>query len=260
MAETGGKRYYWLKLQDDFFKSKRIKKLRKIAGGDTYTIIYLKMQLLAMKNDGALEYTGLEQTFAEELALDLDEEPENVNVTINFLLSCGLLETNDNVEYFVPYAVANTGSETSSTKRVREFRARKALQCNTGVTPVKQNCNGEKEIEIETEIEIDNLYTPVVTHLNEKAGTKYRASSAKTRKVIHARVAEGFTLEDFMAVIDKKTAEWMGTEWEKFLRPETLFGPKFESYLNQNTTKKGGQNDGMEGAGAASAYQVGTWV
>ena len=266
MAETGGKRYYWLKLQDDFFKSKRIKKLRKIAGGDTYTIIYLKMQLLAMKSNGVLEYTGLEQTFAEELALDLDEEPENVSVTINFLLSCGLLETNDNVEYFVPYAVANTGSETSSTKRVREFRARKALQCNTDVTPakqdvtpMKQNCNGEKEIEIETEI--DNIYTPVVTYLNEKAGTKYRASSAKTQKVIHARAAEGFTLEDFMAVIDKKTAEWMGTEWEKFLRPETLFGPKFESYLNQSTTKKGGQqNDGMEGACAANTYQVGTWI
>lgn len=259
MAETGGKRYYWLKLQDDFFTSKRIKKLRKIAGGDTYTIIYLKMQLLAMKNNGMLEYTGLESTFAEELALDLDEEPENVSVTINFLLSYGLLETNDNVEYFVPYAVANTGSETSSAKRVREFRTRKALQCNTDVTPVKQNCNGEKEKEIETEI--DNIYTPVVTHLNKKAGTKYRASGAKTQKVIHARVAEGFTLDDFIAVIDKKTAEWMGTEWEKFLRPETLFGPKFESYLNQNTTQKGEpQNDGMEGAGAAAAYQVGTWV
>lgn len=259
MAETGGKRYYWLKLQDDFFKSKRIKKLRKIAGGDTYTIIYLKMQLLAMKNNGMLEYTGLESTFAEELALDLDEEPENVSVTINFLLSCGLLETNDNVEYFVPYAVANTGSETSSAKRVREFRTRKALQCNADVMPVKQNCNGEKEKE--KEIEIDNIYTPVVTHLNEKAGTKYRASGAKTQKVIHARLAEGYTLEDFVTVIDKKCAEWLGTDWEKFLRPETLFGPKFESYLNQNTTKKGEpQNDGMEGAGAAAAYQVGTWV
>ena len=261
MAETGGKRYYWLKLQDDFFKSKRIKKLRKIAGGDTYTIIYLKMQLLAMKNNGMLEYTGLESTFAEELALDLDEEPENVSVTINFLLSCGLLETNDNVEYFVPYAVENTGCEGAAAKRMREMRARKASQCYADVTPALQERYGEKEIEKEIETEIDNIYTPVVTYLNEKAGTKYRASSAKTQKVIHARVAEGFTLEDFMAVIDKKTDEWMGTEWEKFLRPETLFGPKFESYLNQNTiTKKGGQNDGMERAGAADAYQVGTWV
>lgn len=147
------KRYYWLKLQDDFFKSKRIKKLRKIAGGDTYTIIYLKMQLLAMKKDGVLEYTGLEPTFADELALDLDEEPENVSVTVSFLLSCGLLETSDNKEYFIPYAVLNTGSEGASAKRVREHRERKALQCNADVTDVKQISNGEIETEKEQEIE-----------------------------------------------------------------------------------------------------------
>ena len=153
MAES--KRYYWLKLQDDFFKSKRIKKLRRIAGGDTYTIIYLKMQLLAMKSGGVLEYTGLEQSFSDELALDLDEEPENVAVTVNFLLSCGLLETSDDKEYFVPYAVLNTGSEGASAKRVREHREKKALHCNTDVTPVKQICNGEKEKEKEKETEID---------------------------------------------------------------------------------------------------------
>ena len=151
-TEKSGKRYYWLKLQDDFFKSKRIKKLRKIAGGDTYTIIYLKMQLLAMKNNGVLEFTGLENTFAEELALDLDEEPENVAVTVNYLLSCGLLETDNETQYFVPYAVENTGSEAASAARVRRYRA---LHCNSDVTPMKQIGNGEKEIEKEIEIELE---------------------------------------------------------------------------------------------------------
>ena len=148
-------RYYWLKLQDGFFGSKRIKKLRKIAGGDTYTIIYLKMQLLAMKNNGVLEYTGLEDSFAEELALDLDEEPENVAVTVNYLLSCGLMETTDNKEFFIPYAVMNTGSETAAAKRVRDHRERKALQCNADVTEVKRIGNAEKEIDIEIEKEIE---------------------------------------------------------------------------------------------------------
>lgn len=154
MADS--KRYYWLKLPDDFFGSKRIKKLRNIAGGDTYTIIYLKMQLMAMKNGGMLEYTGLEPSFAEELALDLDEKPENVSVTVNFLLSCGLLETNDNKEFFVPYAVLNTGSEGASAKRVREYRSRKALLGNTNETQVKQISNGEIEKELELELEKDN--------------------------------------------------------------------------------------------------------
>ena len=64
----GEKKYYWLKLQNDFFSHKEIKKLRKIAGGDTYTVIYLKMLLVSLKNDGCLFYDGVEETFAEELA------------------------------------------------------------------------------------------------------------------------------------------------------------------------------------------------
>lgn len=151
-----GKRYYWLKLHDDFFSSKRIKKLRKMAGGDTYTIIYLKMQLIAMKNDGVLKWTGLESNFAAELALDLDEEEDNVSITLSYLLSCGLAETDDDVNYFLPYSISNTGSETASTQRSRECRARqKMLQCNTDATALQQTCNGEIEKEIEKDKEIE---------------------------------------------------------------------------------------------------------
>ena len=151
MAE--GKRYYWLRLHDDFFDSKRIKKLRKMAGGDTYTIIYLKMQLLAMKTEGVLKWTGLEPNVADELALDLDESPDDIKVTLAYLLSCGLVETSDDTNYFFPYAISNTGSETASTQRSRERRARqKLLQCNTTATQLQHNCNVEKEIEKEIEI------------------------------------------------------------------------------------------------------------
>ena len=82
------------------------------------------------------------------------------------------------------------------------------------------------------------LYTAIVDYLNRKTGANYRATGTKTQSLIHARLAEGFTFDDFVAVIDKKCSEWLGTEWEKFLRPETLFGTKFESYLNAKVTKK----------------------
>lgn len=144
-----GKRYYWLKLQDGFFTSKRIKKLRKLAGGDTFTIIYLKMQLLAMKTDGFLKWTGLEDDFASELALDLDEDPENVKVTLAYLISCGLVETSDNISFFLPWAVENTGSETSAAKRMRDMRER------NNVTPMLRDSYGEKEIEIEKELDLE---------------------------------------------------------------------------------------------------------
>lgn len=156
-----GKRYYWLKLPDDFFRQKTIKKLRKIAGGDTYTIIYLKMLLIAMKQDGRLYFEGVEDDFYEELALELDEEAENVNVTVRFLLAQGLIELVDETEYRLTECDKMVGSEAASTQRSRQCRERKALQCNTNATPcntLEQNGSVEKEIEkeIEKDKEKDN--------------------------------------------------------------------------------------------------------
>ena len=83
------------------------------------------------------------------------------------------------------------------------------------------------------------IYIYIVDYLNQKAGTKYKHSSKKTQTCIHARLAEGFTVDDFKTVIDKKCADWLGDQkMEQYLRPETLFGTKFEGYLNAKTTKK----------------------
>lgn len=78
-------------------------------------------------------------------------------------------------------------------------------------------------------------YQEIIDYLNEKAGKKFKVNE-KTKAHINARVNDGYTLADFRAVIEKKVAEWRGTEMDKFLRPETLFGTKFEGYLNQNET------------------------
>ena len=77
----------------------------------------------------------------------------------------------------------------------------------------------------------------IIQYLNMRTGAKYKSSTSKTKQLINARVNEGFTLDDFKTVIDKKCVEWCGTEFEKFLRPNTLFGTKFESYLNQHVVK-----------------------
>lgn len=148
MAEN--KRYYWLRLYDDFFTSKRIKKLRALAGGDTYTIIYLKMQLKAIKDDGYLYFDSIMTDFAEELALDIDESPDDVRVTIQYLMSVGLLEcSEDGEQYFLTYMPNLIGSETASTQRSRDCRKRKKeqemLQCNTDATQVQHPCNVEIE-------------------------------------------------------------------------------------------------------------------
>lgn len=156
MADT--KKYYWLKLKDDFFRDKRIKKLRRIAGGDTYTVIYLKMQLLSIKNNGMLIYEGIEENFAEELALELDEDTENVKVTLAFLHGNGMIEETEQDHFLMTETIKCIGSESASAERVRKHRERKnqkALQCNTQVTIGNTEIEKEKEIEIDTDKEID---------------------------------------------------------------------------------------------------------
>lgn len=155
MAE-GQKRYYWLKLQNDFFSRKEIKRLRRIAGGDTLTIIYLKMLCRSLKDNGRLYYDGLDNDFVSELAMDIDEDTENVQITVNYLIKTGLLEQIDEVEYTLKDAESNTGTETAVAARVRKHRERrKALQCNTDVTAAKQlgYVEIEKDKEIDKEIE-----------------------------------------------------------------------------------------------------------
>ena len=90
-----------------------------------------------------------------------------------------------------------------------------------------------------------NLYTEIISYLNEKAGTGYRSTSKKTRSLIDARIREGFGISDFQRVIDNKVADWNHPPREgredmrPYLRPETLFGTKFESYLNQRRAEEG---------------------
>ena len=160
------KRYYWLKLKADWFSDKRIKKLRSIAGGDTHTIIYLKMMLLSLKDEGKLYFEGVEDNFASEIALALDEDAENVKLTLAFLQRHGLIEIGDEDEYQLTEVPAIIGSETASTIRSRECRERKkqlaleqkALQCNTNETggnTLQQNDSVEREKEIERDKEIE---------------------------------------------------------------------------------------------------------
>ena len=153
---TENRRYCWLKLKEDFFTDKRIKRLRRISGGDTYTIIYLKLLLLSLKDSGKLYYDGVETDFIKELALTIDEKEDDVMVTVNYLIAQNLMEIIvENDEYFLTEIPSLIGSETASTRRSRKSREQKMLQCNTTATLMQQNCNTEIEIEKEIDIELE---------------------------------------------------------------------------------------------------------
>lgn len=159
------KRYYWLQLKTDFFDQKEIKLLRKIAGGDTYTIIYLKMLLASLKDEGKLYFESIGDDFAEEIALLIDEDPENVSITLKYLESKNLIEIVEDDEYFLNRVPEMVGSEAYSTERSRRHRERKkaqellqengeTLQCNANETECNVTQLRDRE---EIELDIDNI-------------------------------------------------------------------------------------------------------
>lgn len=111
----------------------------------------------------------------------------------------------------------------------------------------------EKPKEENEDVEKKEKISEIINYLNEKCGTRYRSPASETVRHINKRLSEGFSIDDFKTVIDKKSYEWMGTEREKYLRPQTLFGTKFESYLNQNILSKeqSQKNQWMEKWGSA---------
>ena len=157
MSRVMNKRYYWLKLKEDFFNDLKIKKLRKTAGGDTYTIIYLKLLILSLPDKGILFFENVEETFPEELALIIHEEIENVKFTLAYMNSQNLIQKINQYEYLLPETKFLTGSETASTIRSKRCRERKALQCNINAAPLQLQCSEDtdkdKEIEKDTDKE-----------------------------------------------------------------------------------------------------------
>lgn len=155
------KTFYWLKLPVGFFNQREIKGLRKLARGDTYTIIYLKMLLQATPTEGSIYFQGIEDEFASDIALELDEDPENVKATLDYLESKRLIEYVSEVELKVLEVENMTGSETDAARRMRNSRANKKAKENSSgaternnVTPTSNEVpKGYTEIEIEIEKE-----------------------------------------------------------------------------------------------------------
>lgn len=135
---------------------------------------------------------------------------------------------------------SKTGSETGS-KEESTAASKKASDIYSSSLLLLPDSSSEEEGCGEEDGAIP--YAEIVATLNEAAGTSYRPTSKKTRQLIHARWAEGFRLPDFEAVIATMSAAWLNDpKMGAYLRPETLFGTKFESYLNRPRPRKGARD------------------
>ena len=197
------KRYFWIQLKKDFFDSKAMKKLRKVPGGDTYTIIYLKMMLQSLgKDNGKLMFEGYENNFASEIALDIDEDEDAVSVAISILKKFGLIEMVSDTEMFMTEVPALTGSETDSTIRSRKSRA---LQCNTDASPTHRIGNTDIDIEKEKDTDTEKqLDTELKTE--KKTEKKKRTASPTITEEKASEMMEPTKISD---PVKEKVLEWL---------------------------------------------------
>ena len=120
------------------------------------------------------------------------------------------------------------------TNKTEQLQQVEDLGNNNLTTNQQQSNNTTKKKEKDN----NNIYSLVIDYLNRKASTNYRSTTKNTQGFINARLKEGYTVEDFKKVIDSKSKEWLNTDFEKYLRPATLFGTKFENYLNEANKKE----------------------
>jgi uncharacterized phage protein (TIGR02220 family)/predicted phage replisome organizer len=237
----------WIKITTDMFDNRKIKHLRRLPDGNNIVLIWVMLLTMAGRcNSGGMIFLTENIPYTPKMLADeLDFEENTVQLALKALEQLNMIVTDHGffaIAGWEEYQNIEGMDKIREQNRLRQakFKEKKrALPGNvTGNVTVTQG--NATDIDIEEELEKEKeIYETVVSYLNKKAGTNYRATTAKTRTAIHARLAEKFTVENFKTVIDKKCDEWIGTEYEKYLRPETLFGTKFEGYLNAKT----GRND-----------------
>lgn len=264
----------WIKITTDIFDDEKILLIESLP--DAYSIIVCWFKLLCLagkQNNSGVFMMNNQIAYTDKMLATIFRMKEStVQLALRTFEQFGMVEIIDGV---ITIPNWNKHQSLDALEKKREYQKelmRRRREEQKRLCEANRDTNNEanseanvscldKEEEQDKIRDKESIYTSVISYLNEKAGTKYRATTPKTQALIRAREREGFTLDDFKAVIDKKCAEWMGCNMEKYLRPETLFGPKFEGYLNE----KGRGKNGISGGSASStseevAQRVGTWL
>ena len=245
----------WIKIKTDMFDNEKIKLIERMPEGDMILIIWIKLLTYA----GKANYNGyimLSENIPmniEEMAIIFNRPLEKVRYAIQILQRYKMLEVNEQEVVLISNWEKHQNIDglqrvrALNAKRNKEYRERKkqlALEMPTensdAVVTSRDATDIDKDIDKEYILsgnKPDSIpYKEIIDYLNQKANKKFKHTSQKTQTLIKARFKEKFTLDDFKQVIDIKTAQWLAdSKMSVYLRPETLFGTKFEGYLNEQS-------------------------
>lgn len=243
---------HWIKLKTTMFDDEKIRLIESMPEADAIINIWIRLLILAGKtNDSGLIYIQRNMPYSAEMLSTLFNRKINViKLALTTLAKFDMINVND--DGLIEIANWEKHQNIEGMEKVRKLTAernrkyRERLKSKQIESDVSVTSRDATDSDSDSESDKNKTYSPakaeqhlpyekIIDYLNEKAGTSYRSTTKKTQTLIKARFNEKFSLDDFKKVIDKKVAEWKNdTAMNKFLRPETLFGTKFESYLNQN--------------------------
>lgn len=237
----------WIKLSTHMFEDEKIRLIETMPDADTILVIWIKLLSQAGKtNASGYIYLNENIPYTDEMLSTIFNRPlSTVRLALKTFQQFGMIDITD--DHFISIENWEKHQNVAGLEKIREqtrqrvakHREKKQLPSNENVTLHVTGGNAtEEELELEEELDKEKKenipYKDIVEYLNDKTSSKYKSSTGKTKESIKARWNEGFRLDDFKKVVDIKTAEWLNNEkYSKYLRPSTLFGTKFEEYLNQ---------------------------
>lgn len=229
----------WIKLKTDLFEHDKIKLIEALPDCDTILIIWVKLLAAAGKanSNGFILLSENIPMNIEEMATIFNRPLNTVRLALQTFMRYGMIEKEGEsirVKNWENHQNIDGMDKIKLQNRLRKQKQReKQKQMQLGHVMSQDSHATELEIEQKKE-EKEIPYKQIIEYLNVKAGTSFRSTTKSTQSLIKARLNESFTVEDFKFVIDQKVFSWLqDPHFSKYLRPSTLFGTKFESYLNE---------------------------
>lgn len=231
----------WIKLATNMFEDEKIKQIRGLPQADTILVIWVELLCLAGKlnNDGIFIDTKQRPYTPQKFAASFGHDADTIKMALDELQDKDLIDIVDGI-----VTIPNWGKNQSIDKLrkqreyqreyKRAYRQRQKALIEGAEAPILPEPESEPEQTTTPKPSIQSTpdYLVIIDYLNEKCGTSFRPQTKKTQQLIKARMNEGYGVNDFKSVIDRKASDWKNDpKMSQYLRPETLFGNKFESYL-----------------------------
>ena len=234
----------WISIATDIFNDEKMIAIESLPDGLTIELVWFKLLCLAGTcNECGFLMISRDVPYTDEMlakyfrmdigiiqrALEIFQQMEMIDIIDNIYLVSNWLKYQNSTELeHIRYM--NKARQQRFREKQKQLLESRNVTDNVISNDFCSICN----------MSYVDVYKDIINYLNSKINSNYKYTTKKNQTLIHARAEEGFTLDDFHKVIDKKVEEWKSTDMEKYLRPETLFGTKFEGYLNQpskNQTK-----------------------